>query len=142
MVRSRIKSAQRRSGGVLAGDLNRRAEHPASEGVAELAVRIVLGDQLQEALIVRFVQSSEIVPVESLGVLAEMRSAADTLDQLHRGGVVGLETLGVVADQVDPGAAALLASADQRAVVPGRGEADLEQQIGQPGPVQLGVERE
>src|SRR5688572_3310562 len=119
--------------------LLRAPEEPTREVVCELAVGVVLFYQVHERREAALMQACQVLLVEGLAELAEVRSCPDLLYQVFGGRVVLLETLRVVTHEIYPRAAATPTCADQGALS-FRCEPYLEECVGQTQMVHLLVE--
>ncbi len=77
----------------------------------------MLRHQLPEPFKVFSVQSFQILTVDIFTVLVQVGACTDIFNQLFGSGIVILETIRIIADQIDPGAAAFASGSDQGAVM-------------------------
>ena len=78
------------------------AEKPLGEGVRELAGRVMPDHHALECLEILLMKFVQIFHIEAVAVLAEMGAATQFFDELYCGRIVCLESVGVVADNIDP----------------------------------------
>ena len=101
-------------------------EKPLGEGVRELASGIVPRYQALERLEMLAMELLHVFYVEAFAVLTKMGATAKFFDELYGGRIVCFESVGVVANNVDPSRTSFSAGAYERAIVACRCESHLE----------------
>src|SRR5829696_4557088 len=104
------------------------SKEPACEVVGELAVGVVFLYQVDELRKAVLMQACQVLLVEGLAELPEVRPGPDLLYQIFGGHVVFLEALRIVTHQIYPRAPATPTGADQGAL-PFRREPYLEKRV-------------